>query len=99
VLEELKLKEPDRNIVFVAIDHLKDAEDIQQFYQEYCESITTEVANENIGYILGYYGKDTMRRWFEALPNVSHPFFGRRVDVSPEEAFEMGKEFARTIKP
>jgi hypothetical protein len=97
MLKELEAREPDRHVAFTAIDQLKDAVDIQQFYQEYCELEGTEIANSNIGYILGYYGRDTMKRWFEALPDVSHPFFGRRLDVSAEEAFEAGKEFAKTL--
>ena len=50
----------------------------------------TPHADENIGYISGYYDSDKMRR-IQELFCVVHPVFGNKVPT-PKEAFEMGKK-------
>jgi hypothetical protein len=52
------------------------------------------VAASNIGYVTGYYDDEVARRWFDAVPEVTHPIFGRRRDVTAEEAFEAGMKLA-----
>ncbi len=81
-----------------AIDDLTAAEDIKQFYREYSAAYGEDLANSNIGYALGYYGSDVMRRWFDALPDVSHPVFGRSLHTTAEEAFEAGVELGKEMK-
>jgi hypothetical protein len=56
----------------------------------------SEHADANVGYLCGYYGHDQM---VEALNlfGVSHPILGDAPAaylVTPERAFEMGKEWA-----
>jgi hypothetical protein len=66
----------------------EEAEEFMRVYRAECEH-----ADENIGYLSGYYGPEEMQRiqdWF----GVAHPFFGRSVP-SPEEAFAMGKKWAQ----
>jgi hypothetical protein len=98
------------DLTFMAIEVLRDAEKIRQYEREYIEwmreNASTEeirrdaerVARSNIGYILGYYGKKEQKRWFDALPEVSHPIFGRRLDVTPKEAFKTGKKMAEAMR-
>ncbi len=88
ILEKLLKLEPKRNPVFTTIENLKKEEEIKQFYQEYICYLKEEgdkevrenaekIANENIGYILGYYDKKTSYKWNMILENVRHPIFGK----------------------
>lgn len=70
------------------IDKCANPEEAQEFMRLY--RVENEYADENIGYLSGYYDSDNMRRiqeWF----GVAHPIFGSSVP-SPEEAFAAGKE-------
>lgn len=92
IIEQLKAKEPDRDFVFIAIEELKMIWEIKQFYNEYCrwmeknfkpeESLRgitcKQCADQNIGYILGYYDSDTRKLWNSVLNTINHPIFGRR---------------------
>lgn len=49
-------------------------------------------ADANVGYLTGYYAPDMMLR-LQDLFDVVHPIFGRRI-LTPEEAFEMGRQWA-----
>lgn len=89
LIKELQDKKPDREVVFTAIENLTDKKQIKQFYSEYVaylkqrierehiEKSPEIVADENIGYVLGYYDKKTADEWMETLPSVKHPVFGR----------------------
>jgi len=54
-----------------------------------------DLALSNLGYMIGYMDEATRRRWYGALPQVSHPIFGvgfgRGEDPTPQKAFEMGQ--------
>ncbi len=104
LLERLEKAKPGRNPVFTAVETLRDPTEMIQFYQEYVgylrqhgdsENVRANpeaCANSNIGYIVGYYDKATADKWFGALPDVSHPIFGRDMfSVSPEDAFKAGQ--------
>ena len=104
LIEKLKEAKPGQNVVFTAVETLKDPKEIKQFYSEYIdclkkcgdsEEVRTNpeaVANRSIGYILGYYDKETVDRWMNILPGVSHPIFGRDIfSVSPEDAYQSGR--------
>jgi hypothetical protein len=109
IIEHLKGKSPGRNIVFIAIEELKTPEEIKEFYEEYVELLRTQgdteyvrenpekVADENIGYVLGYYNQQTAELWMETLPSVHHPIFGRNIPFSePEKAYYKGLKLQRT---
>ena len=100
IIERLRKAEPDRNVVFTAIDKLKTDQEIIEFYNEYKE--TNQHADQNIGYILGYYEAKTVNRWFRLLDEIHHPVFGyefgRGYEPSPEEAFQIGKRWGNKIK-
>ncbi len=71
---------PKRNLVFTAIDKLSKPKDITQFHKEYREYMvdegyTEKIADQNIGYVLGYMGKETRSLWYGIL-DVEHPVFG-----------------------
>lgn len=69
-----------------------EAKTFMKFYRE-----VTPHADDNIGYMSGYYDTQTAVRildWFE----VEHPVFGKRTDVPAEEAFKAGQELAQGIK-
>lgn len=73
---------PDRGPVFTAIDTLETEEDITRFHEDYRvymkrEGYDAQTADDNIGYILGYYGEETKKLWYGIL-EVSHPIFGER---------------------
>ncbi len=80
LLEKLQAEDPDREVVFIAIEKLKDEKQIKEFFQQYVESLTQgdpyELAKRNIGYVLGYYDQKTVNRWEKALPEAKHPLFG-----------------------
>lgn len=113
LFEQMEAFDKKRNPVFTAIDKLKSPQDIQRFMREYEEYLVEhgdksikgrerEVARSNVGYILGYYDDATMKWWYSSLPEVSHPVFGagfgRGKEVTPEEAFEMGKTIGKKWK-
>jgi len=104
LLERLEKASPGRNFVFTAIETLKTPTEIKQFYQEYVDYLRQHgasediranpeaVANDNIGYVLGYYNKETADKWFKVLPNVKHPIFGRDIfSISSEDALIAGQ--------
>lgn len=76
------------------IDKCDNPEEAQEFMHLY--RAENEYADQNIGYLSGYYGPDKMRRiqeWF----GVAHPIFGNCVP-SPEQAFAAGKQMGRELK-
>lgn len=104
LIKKLKETKPRRNVVFTAVETLTDPTEIKQFYQEYVECLRQHgdsekvradpeaVAKNNIGYIVGYYNKETADRWISAIPGVIHPIFGKNIfSVSPEDAFKAGE--------
>jgi hypothetical protein len=112
LFQDMENKAPDRNPVFTAIEELKTPDEIRQFVKEYEDYLVAnsneetkgrerQVARSNVGYILGYYSDETQKRWYKELPNVSHPVFGygfgRGQEITPEEAFEKGKEIGANI--
>ena len=97
IFERMQDLDPERNPVFTAIRKLETDEDIKQFFSEYVAQYP-DVAAENVGYILGYYDSERRARWMTLLPEVYHPVFGRKVDVSAEEAFEKGLELGEKMK-
>jgi len=85
--EELKTT---GDLCYKGIDKCDTPEEAQEFMRLY--RAENEHADENIGYISGYYDPENMRRiqeWF----CVAHPIFGKSVPT-PEEAFEAGKREA-----
>ncbi len=103
---------PDKNPVITAIKHLKTAREIREFmrgYERYLirhpndstKGREIETARSNVGYILGYFDDAVQRKWYRALPEVSHPVFGygfgRGYNPTPEEAFKMGQELGEEI--
>ena len=99
LVQRLQNKEPDRNVVFTAIEQLKTPEEIKEFYQEYIEWLKTntelsdpeKVAKENIGYVIGYYSQETANTWMKTLEDIYHPVFGREIPYgNPISAFEAG---------
>lgn len=99
VLSWLANEAVNESVIRTAIDLITDIHEMRQFLKELEELYEeirqdgrgAETARENLGYMLYYYGKDTRHPWLDALPNVSHPFFGR-TDPTPDEAFKHGVE-------
>lgn len=68
-----------------AIGKIKDPETMRQYIKEYGEYIEDinknglgkEVAYSNIGYCIGYFDHETVKRWLDAIPDLRHPVFGR----------------------
>ena len=103
LIEKLEQKAPKRNWVYTAVETLEEPRDIKQFYQEYIcylkhngtsseiKENAIDIANRNIGYILGYYGGEIVGRWMAVLPKVYHPIFGRSFSgISEEDVFKAG---------
>lgn len=62
-----------------------------------CDRAEAEnIQRQNLGYISGYYGEEVQRR-VERLFDTHHPIFGPTSEggITPEQAFEAGKKFAR----
>lgn len=95
-----------REVYFDRIDRAKTVDDVKQAWAEILEQcekdgVPESTARHNLGYILGYFGDETQKLWYGALPDVSHPIFGpsfgRGGNPTPEEAFNAGVEFAKNI--
>lgn len=57
-----------------------------------------EIQRSNIGYVAGYYDEATRER-AEKLYGAVHPIFGPVSNViTPDQAFQMGREFAASTK-
>ena len=54
-------------------------------------------ADANIGYMIGYLNAVDQSRLYTLL-EVEHPIFGKRTDISAEEAFAMGMAMVRGSK-
>jgi 1,4-dihydroxy-2-naphthoyl-CoA synthase len=102
-IDDFLEKYPNTDPLFIAIERLTLENDIAVFYDEYIDYLKQNganekvranakaVANENIGYVLGYYGGKTMKMWMDILPDVSHPIFGRYDSkISADDAFRAG---------
>ena len=65
------------------------------------------MAGQNLGYILGYYDRETREQWYGSLSAedtpVVHPIFGpnfgRGYEPTAEEALEAGKRWATAAEP
>jgi hypothetical protein len=78
-----------------AVNEINSPEEARQFMSAYRKA--TPHADENIGYMSGYFSSEKMKQiqqWFE----VSHPVFGYCRDVSPEEALAKGMAVAQGKK-
>lgn len=56
-----------------------------------------KICETNIGYLAGYHDPSTAANIYEVF-DVSHPVFGRRTDVTPEEALKAGQEWGKLMK-
>jgi len=63
-----------------------------------CKEDNPQYAEQNIGYMLGYLGKDERERLYPLFSTCNHPIFGsdfgRGYEPTTKEAFEAGKTFA-----
>lgn len=79
------------DLMYKGIDKCDSREEAMEFMRLY--RIENEYANENIGYIAGYYSRekaDLIYDWFE----VEHPIFGK-THPTPEEAIQAGLDYAK----
>jgi hypothetical protein len=98
----MQAEKPKRNVAFTAIEQLKDEAQMREFFEQYVESLRGKVeedppeavARRNVGYIVGYYDRETADRWMKALHGgVSHPIFGKNIPWSDaKRAYEAGRE-------
>ncbi len=80
LVDKMFEKRPKKNPVHTAIETLTKPEEITRFHKDYraymeAEGSDAETADQNIGYILGYYGEHTKKLWYGIL-DVNHPIFG-----------------------
>ena len=107
ILSRLQRVNPQRNVAFIAIEELKDPDEMRQFMAEYVEWLSNsddeqvrkdpaKVAGSNIGYVIGYYSKETSDRWLNAIEGLSHPVFGTNIPYSdPGKARQLGEMTGR----
>ena len=80
-----------------------DKDEAQDFFYQYVNHISVvnryswdksiEIAKSNLGYFAGYYNQEVCDIIYKTY-QCSHPIFGDKpFDVSPEEAFNKGKEY------
>ena len=111
LLQRLMALEPKHDVVFTAIEQLKDETEIRQFFQEYVKYIEESgledspikdpkvVANMNIGYVLGYYEK-AAGLWRKALPDAKHPVYGSNIPWNdPKKAVEASDKHIASLTP
>jgi hypothetical protein len=80
-----------RDLMNQGVDKCETREEAEEFMRLY--RADCKYADENIGYLSGYYGYTDMARiqdWF----GVEHPFFSKETPT-PEEAFAAGERMAR----
>ena len=78
------------------IEKITTREEAQEFLQ--CYRGTGNVhADQNIGYILGYFSNEERERLY-GLFGTPHPIFGTNFKVTPEEAFESGLKRGRELR-
>lgn len=73
-----------------ALGGLENPEEAQEFMHLARED--SPYADENIGYLTGYFTPETTQR-LQRWCGVTHPIFGRTA-LTPKEAFELGKRLA-----
>ena len=103
-----------REVYLDRIDAAQDADDCRRLFEQMvtlcvADGGTREIAAQNVGYLLGYYGQEskTAAMWFAALPEVMHPVFGpdygRGDIVTPDRALAdgiaMGAKMKREAQP
>ena len=76
------------------IKNIVTKEDATEFMRLY--RAENEHANENIGYLTGYFSFEEADR-MRSLFDVSHPIFGRK-SPTPEQALQAGIEMGRAAK-
>ena len=81
-------------IMKAAVD-CETREEAQELMADYRK--VTEHADVNIGYMTGYYDSETATRVMDWC-DVSHPIFGKRVNVPPEEAIAKGIELGEAVR-
>ena len=91
LVDDMFKKRPDKNPVCTAIETLKTPEDVLRFQTDYraymvSEGYTEEIADRNIGYLLGYYGEKEWDLWYGTL-GIDHPVFGDKANL---KAFPAG---------
>lgn len=104
ILQRLKEKNPDRNIVFTAIEELQDPDEIRMFMDEYIHYVADntedeqahqdkgKIAGRSVGYALGFYDKPTANRWFSAIKGLEHPVFGTNIPFNDSaSAYQVGR--------
>jgi hypothetical protein len=80
------------DLMYKGINKCESPEEAQEFMRQY--KLDNPHADENIGYLSGYYSSqeaDRIRDWFK----VQHPIFGLS-SPSPEEAFAKGLEIGQS---
>lgn len=85
LLDRLQAMHPDRNVAFTAVEQLRVPEDMATFFVQYAKWLSTsedpkvrqspfEVASENLTYITGYYGYETVERWTNFIVETSEKY-------------------------
>lgn len=82
---------PGKNPIFTAVSNLTNPDEMKAFFRDCVDDYrkngeTEDIRNNaeslvkyNIGYIVGYYDKQTADRWMNTLEGISHPIFGKNV--------------------
>lgn len=81
-----------------AMDALRDIhtkEDAQEYLR--LARLDGEFADQNIGYLFGYFNRD---RWKELseLFGILHPVFGDQYNLTDDEILQMGMERGKALK-
>jgi hypothetical protein len=105
MLERAQKIDPNQSFLHNAIEHFIQPDGMRAFldqYEEWCEDqrkdgTGCEVARSNLGYVTGYFGEETQRRWFDAIPHLSHPVFGR-MNPTTDQAFNAGVAMGEALK-
>ena len=91
ILDRLQALAPGEDIIFAAIEQLREPDEIRQFRSEYEKSMCAhaqngetrqqiaDITNKDIGFVLGFYAdqREIVSRWLRTLEEISHPEFGR----------------------
>ncbi|KKL08412.1 hypothetical protein LCGC14_2576120 [marine sediment metagenome] len=89
LVDDMFAKRPNKHPVHTAIETLTEPEDVLRFQTDYrtymeLEGFTAEIADRDIGYILGYYGEMERELWYGTL-GIDHPIFGDRASLKEIE--------------
>lgn len=91
IYQKMQELAPAKNPIFTAVSRLTNPDEIKAFVkdcvEEYRKQFEAEksrdnpesIVKANLGYILGYYNKETAETWMKTIEGIVHPVYGNNI--------------------